>query len=98
MTGPLTMEIGSSAIFQVDMYLQNPSADLVFNAFAPFNTSSPISVMSVCSVSLKDSGLNYACLDKDGFAKKELDFPYADGSDGSSRKQLSFGTVLNKGN
>ena len=92
LTGPGSIAIGSSAVYQVDMYIPYPSASLSVAAFAPINISN---VISVCGVKTKDTGVNYEC----GFDYKSMKANlFADGQTrGYMRGQLDLGVVTNKG-
>lgn len=92
LTGPSTMQIGSSALFTLDMYITKPSAGLSVDAFAPLNNSN---IMSVCDFQVVDTGTNYLC----GFIPSEHKAVFYSDSNtrGYGRARLNFGTVTNKG-
>lgn len=78
-------------VFTVDMFIPNPSVRLSFDAFAPLNTTN---VMSICTVTVKDVGDNYKCLDTKSMAQTM--YPSETG-DGNYRAHLDIGTVTNAG-
>lgn len=84
--------MGSAAVFQVDLLLPNPSSLLTFDAFAPINTSS---VMSICSAKLKYLSDNFRC----GFDERAVSTQYYQDQTGigNSMGHLNLGTLLNKG-
>lgn len=84
--------MGSAAIFQVDLLLPNPSSILTFDAFAPINTSS---VMSICSAKLKYLSDNFRC----GFDERAVSTQYYQDQTGigNAMGHLNLGTLLNKG-
>lgn len=91
-TGPDTLAVGSAGVFQVDLYLPNPSSVLAFDAFAPINTSS---VMSICSAKLKFLSDNFKC----GFDESAVSAQYYQDQTGigNSMSHLVLGNLLNKG-
>lgn len=84
--------MGSAAVFQVDLLLPNPSSLLTFDAFAPINTSS---VMSICSAKLKYLSDKFRC----GFDERAVSTQYYQDQTGigNSMGHLNLGTLLNKG-
>ncbi|XP_025107896.1 uncharacterized protein LOC112572434 [Pomacea canaliculata] len=92
LSGPDTMEIGSSAVFTLTMYLPLPSVYLNVDVFAPLNASD---VMTVCGMKVRDTGSNYLC----GFLPPEHNATlYADSNTrGYGRARLQLGTLTNKG-
>ncbi|XP_023933545.1 uncharacterized protein LOC106160201 [Lingula anatina] len=92
LNGPPQVEIGSAAKFTLDMYIPYPTATIAVDAFTPYNTSD---VMSMCSVTLKNTGLNYACLNNDAITSTI--YPYA-GGNGNNRGRLNLGQMVNTGN
>ncbi|KAK6175217.1 hypothetical protein SNE40_013725 [Patella caerulea] len=90
--GPSVMEAGSSAIFTVDMTIKTPSIGLGFDAFAPMNNTS---VMTICGVQIQDVGEHYSC----GFDYTAVPSTlHADGQPkGNARGHLDIGVVTNKG-
>lgn len=90
-TGPSEVEIGSSAVFRVDMFLPYDSIDLVFDAFAPLNATG---VMSICSVLVVDTATNCECFVKE--KPQHVLYP-ATGTRGNERGRLIIGTITNKG-
>lgn len=91
-TGPDTLSVGSAGVFQVDLYLPNPSTALTFDMFAPINTSS---VMSICSAKLKYISDNFKC----GFDETAVSVQYYPDNTGIGNYMghLSLGTLTNKG-
>ncbi|XP_055958297.1 uncharacterized protein LOC126827499 [Patella vulgata] len=91
-TGPTQMEAGSSAIFTVDMTIKTPSIGLGFDAFAPMNDTS---VMTICGVQIQGVGEHYSC----GFDYTTVPSTlHADGQPkGNARGHLDIGVVTNKG-
>ncbi|KAJ8301559.1 hypothetical protein KUTeg_020546 [Tegillarca granosa] len=90
-TGPASMAIGSAAVFQVDMYLPKPSTALNFDAFAPLNTSS---VMTICSAKLMHISENFLCGFDHGAVTNT--FYNSEGGSGNGIAHLNIGTVVNK--
>ncbi|XP_061187043.1 uncharacterized protein LOC133195201 [Saccostrea echinata] len=91
-TGPSSLSVGSAGVFQVDLLLPNPSTTLSFDAFAPINTSS---VMSICSAKLKYISDNFKC----GFDERAVSAQYYPDQTGigNSMGHLTLGTMINKG-
>ena len=90
-SGPSEMDIGSSAVFKVDMFIPYPSIALNFDAFAPLNVSD---VMAVCSVLVTDTGYNYRCLEKE---KLKHQLYKSETKATNSRGRRVIGTVTNAG-
>lgn len=90
-TGPTVFPIGSAAIFEVEMFLPYPSTTLTFDAFAPLNTSS---VVSICSAKVKSIGTNFKC----GFDESAINSSLYYGSTGlgNSIGHVNIGKVINK--
>ena len=92
-TGPDSLPIGSAAIYEVEMYLPYPSTNLAFDAFAPLNTSS---VVSICSAKVKSIGDNFMCgLDQSAITSSMQ--PDSNGL-GNSVGHINMGKFINKGN
>ncbi|ESP03565.1 hypothetical protein LOTGIDRAFT_171361 [Lottia gigantea] len=91
-SGPNTLAVGESAIFAVDMYITYPSIGLGFDAFAPLNDTS---IMSVCGIQIEGVGVNYQC----GFDFTAVPSSlHQDGQPrGNARGHLDIGMTTNKG-
>lgn len=90
-SGPSSIPVGSTAVFQVDMYLPYPSIALNFDVFTPFNFTD---AASICSVLIGSVGANYECY-------QYLDipftlFPSATGLT-NERATMNLGRLVNKG-
>ena len=91
-TGPEEVAMGSTSVFQVDMYIPYPAIDLTFDIFAPINDTG---VMSICNAMIVETGEHYSCIPKDKI--ETTLYKASDNENRNSRARVNIGYVVNAG-
>lgn len=91
LTGPSTMMLAASTVFNVYIHISIPITDLVFEAFAPTNYTD---VVTICGMAVASVGDNFNCLAYDNIPYTL--YPSASGLT-NEYGRLDIGSVLNAG-
>ncbi|KAL8587122.1 hypothetical protein ACOMHN_026090 [Nucella lapillus] len=92
LTGPTSMKVGTSAMFRLDTYIDNPQVYLNVDVYAPLNKTD---VMSICAAQVVDTGANFMC----GFKPEAITATlHRDrNTRGHDRARMELQTLINKG-